>query len=178
MEFKDLINIRESCRNFSDKDVEIEKIQQIISMSRLSPSATNSQPWSMHVVINKDLLQPIATSLQFGAMNKFTSKAKTFIIICEEREKLITKVASSVKHLDYVGVDLGILTAHIVLAASSVGLSSCIIGWFNDNNIKRVLNLPKKKKIRLVVAIGYSNSENPRPKSRKDLDGIVKYYYF
>lgn len=175
MDFKDLVINRESCRNFSDQPIEKEKLEELIMMARLAPSAVNSQPWSMHVVYTKELVSKIAPALQAGLMNKFANKAQAFIVVCEEREPFLPRIISGIKELDFASIDIGILTAYLTLGATEIGLSSCIIGWFNSNNIIKTLNLPKKTKIRLVIALGYSNTK-PKEKKRKDINLISKFY--
>ena len=176
MDFKQLVLKRESCRHFSSQMIEKEKLQEIIETAHLAPSACNSQPWTMHVVQTKELVEKIAEAVRLMNFNKFASTAPTFIVICEDKETFLPKAASKIKAVDYVSIDIGILAAHLVLSATSLGLSTCILGWFNQKMIHDVLGLPKDKKIHLVIAIGYPINDNIREKNRKPIEAIATYY--
>ncbi|HEX3026549.1 MAG TPA: nitroreductase family protein, partial [Clostridia bacterium] len=78
--FFDLINQRESCRNYADKPVEKEKLIACVEAARIAPSACNSQPWSYVVVNNRVLSSKVAKCLQGAGMNKFTDQCPAFIV--------------------------------------------------------------------------------------------------
>lgn len=174
-EFFNLINKRQSCRKYLDKPVEKEKLIKCIEAARIAPSACNSQPWHFVVVNNKELSSKVATCLQDKVMNKFTSECQAFIIVIEESGNLTSRVGSLMKQQDYRSVDLGIATEHLCLAATQQNLGTCILGWFNEKELKKLLNINKLKRVRLVVAIGYSESDIVRKKIRKNVDEIVTY---
>jgi len=174
-EFFNLINKRQSCRKYLDKPVEKEKLIKCIEAARVAPSACNSQPWHFVVVNNKELSSKVAICLQDKIMNKFTSQCQSFIIVVEESGNLTSRAGSLMKQQDYRSVDLGIATEHLCLAATQQNLGTCILGWFNEKELKKLLNINKLKRIRLVVAIGYSESDVVRKKIRKNIDEIVTF---
>lgn len=174
-EFFDLINKRQSCRKYLDKPVENEKLIKCIEAARLAPSACNSQPWHFVVVKNKELSSKVAMCVQDKVMNKFTSECQCFIIVIEESGNLTSRAGALIKQQDYRSVDLGIATEHLCLAATQQNLGTCILGWFNEKELKKLLNINKLKRIRLVVAIGYSESDVVRKKIRKNIDEIVTF---
>ncbi|MCE5221985.1 MAG: nitroreductase family protein [Clostridium sp.] len=174
-EFFDLINKRQSCRKYLDKPVEKEKLIKCIEAARVAPSACNSQPWHFVIVNNKELSCKVAMCLQDKVMNKFTSECQSFIIVVEESGNLISRAGALIKQQDYRSVDLGIATEHLCLAATQQNLGTCILGWFNEKELKKLLNVNKLKRIRLVVAIGYSESDVVRKKIRKNIDEIVTF---
>ena len=70
---------------------------------------------------------------------------------------------------------MGIFAAHIVLAAQSLGVGSCIIGWRNEKTLQRVLGLKDKQCIPLVIALGYPAEDDPlRQKRRKPLEEVFE----
>ena len=174
-ELFDLINKRQSCRKYLDKSVEKEKLIKCIEAARLAPSACNSQPWHFVVVNNKELASKVAMCLQDKVMNKFTSECQSFIIVVEESGNLTSRAGSLMKQQDYRSVDLGIATEHLCLAATEQNLGTCILGWFNEKELKKLLGINKLKRIRLVVAMGYSESDVVRKKIRKNIDEIVTF---
>ena len=108
-------------------------------------------------------------------MNKFTDKTQAFIVISEEKATLSAKIAGFVASQSYAQIDIGIATSHICHAATEQGLSTCILGWFDEKKLIELLNLPNNKRIRLVIAVGYAESDELRTKKRKDLDEIMTY---
>lgn len=168
----DLINKRESCRNYKDKPVEKEKLIACIEACRIAPSACNGQPWKFIVVNNKELSSKVAKCVQNLVMNKFTDKCPAFIIILEEKSDIKARIGGTIKNQDFSSIDIGIATAHLCLAATELELSTCIMGWFNEKELKKLLSIPKSKRIRLVVSIGYSADKKLRNKIRKSIDEI------
>jgi nitroreductase len=173
--FFDLIAKRESCRDYSDKPVETEKLRKCIEAARLAPSACNSQPWSFTVVNNSERSPKVAKCLQGMGMNKFTDKCPAFIVVTEESATLSAKLGGKVKNQEYAQIDIGLATAHLCLAATELGLSTCIMGWFSEPNLKELLAIPKGKRIRLVISAGYAASDKLREKNRKSLEDIATF---
>ena len=167
-----LANNRQSCRDFNDKPLEKETIDKIIELSRLAPSACNSQPWKMYVVTEEKALKSVAKTLQDMMMNKFTNKAKAFIVLGECNATL--KLGASLKfdRNHFVKYDIGQISAYITLAAESLGVSSCIIGWINEKELKKVLSMPEDERCSIVIALGYSDIPK-RKKMRKEKDKVV-----
>ncbi|WP_458863292.1 nitroreductase family protein [Acidaminobacterium chupaoyuni] len=175
MELTQLVHLRESCRHYLPRPVEREKLEACLECAHLAPSACNSQPWHFTVVTNPELVKKVAPCLQEMGMNGFASQAPAFIIINEEKAALAATVASKMKSQDYAQMDIGIATAHLVLAAAQQGLGTCILGWFNEKKLKQLLEMPEEKRIRLVIAVGYSADEAPRPKKRKPSQEIIDF---
>lgn len=174
-DFFDLIISRQSCRKYLDKPVEKEKLIKCIEAARIAPSACNSQPWHFVVVNNKELAKKVAVCTQDKVMNKFTSECQSFIIIVEESGNITSRAGALMKQQDYRSVDLGIATEHLCLAATEQDLGTCILGWFKEKELKNLLNINKLKRIRLVVAIGYPETNDLRKKVRKSMEEISTF---
>ncbi len=175
MNYFDLINNRESCRDYATKPVEKDKLVKCIEAARVAPSACNSQPWSF-IVVNNPLVSPqVAKCLQDAGMNKFTDHCPAFIVVIEEKATLSARISGVVKSQNYAPIDIGIATAHICLAATAQGLSTCVMGWINEGKLKELLEIPQPKRIRLVIGVGYAASDVVREKKRKSLEEITKF---
>ena len=174
-DFFELIAKRESCRDYAEKPVDNELIKKCIEAARLAPSACNSQPWSFTVANNGDLTPKVAKCLQDLGMNKFTDKCPAFVVVTEENATLSAKLGGKVKNQEFAPIDIGIAAAHLCLAATELGLSTCIMGWFNESKLKELLDIPKNKRIRLVIGLGYAATEKLRIKNRKKIEDIVKF---
>ncbi len=177
MDFLEFVSSRQSDRAFDpNRPVEKEKIERILEAARLAPSACNAQPWHMIVVDNPELKNKVAdaTSERILGMNHFTKQAPVHILLVEEKVNLTSGIGGWVKQKDYAQMDLGVVAAHIVLAAQAEGLGSCIVGWFNEPKMRELLSIPDSKRVWLDIIIGYS-VQPVRAKKRKAFNEIVSY---
>lgn len=174
--FLELVQSRQSDRAFLDKPVEKEKIERILETVRLAPSACNAQPWKFVVVTEpeKRLQVADATANKLLAMNHFTKQAPVQIVVLEESANFTSTVGGWATNKHYQHIDLGIAAAYITLAAADEGLGSCIIGWCDEKKVQKALDIPKNKRVILVILLGYS-VQPLRNKKRKTKDEIVSY---
>ncbi len=163
---------RQSCRAFSAEPVSDDLLREICRLASLAPSACNSQPWVM-IAVTGEKAKAIASAVQDLGMNKFASDAPAFIAVVEGKSNLSAKVGSRFKNTDFMHNDIGILTAHLVLAADAAGLGTCILGWRNEKKLREILSLDDKTRIPHVVAVGYpAEGYETREKKRKPLEEI------
>ena len=175
--FGDLVSQRQSDRSFdASRPVEKEKIERILEAARLSPSACNAQPWHFIVVDDPEIKNKVAdaVSSKILGMNHFTRQAPVHIVVVEEDVNISSGIGGWVKNVHYAHIDVGIAAAHIVLAAESEGLGSCILGWLNQDKIKKTLNIPSRRKVLLDIVIGYSKQDK-RNKKRKAFNEIISF---
>lgn len=174
MNFKEIAAQRQSCRSFdSERPVEQEKLDSILEVARLSPSACNSQPYHITVCKGESAMK-VAKATQSMGMNKFTSGAPVLIVISECQYSPTAALGSKAKGIDYRSIDIGILTAYITSEATALGLSNCIIGWLDDKAIRSVCGIDSP--VRLVIALGYADAgDSLRSKKRKDIAELVSY---
>ena len=174
MEFIELCRIRESCRSYDkDKIIADNIIDEILECARLSPSACNGQPYHI-TVCRGDAAEVVAKATQGMGMNKFTADVPVMIVISEKPYNSTAAVGSKVKHNDYRSIDIGIVSAYITAEACAQGLSTCILGWLDDKEIRKICSLSEP--VRLVIALGYaSENDKLREKKRKDLTELVTF---
>jgi Nitroreductase len=172
----DLITSRQSVRKYSDRLLEKEKLDRIIEAGRMAPSACNAQPWKFIVVTDPELVLKIAeaASAKLIGMNSFVAQAPVILVIVREKPNFSSKVGSTIKNKDYSLIDIGIATENICLQAKAEGIGSCIIGWFDERMLKKLLDIPKSKRVELIITLGYSLSEQ-REKRRKPAAETVSY---
>ncbi|MFP4023820.1 MAG: nitroreductase family protein [Thiohalospira sp.] len=175
-DFLKVIQNRQSDRSYLTKPVEKEKLHRILEAGRLAPSACNAQPWKFIVIDDQELKYKIAdcTSSKILGMNHFTKQAPIHIVIVEEKANFTSNAGSLIKDKHFPLIDIGLTAEHICLQAEAEGLGSCMIGWFDEAKVKKLLNIPKSKRVPLIITIGYPAKEK-REKRRKSLDKIVSY---
>jgi nitroreductase len=170
----ELIKIRQSDRNYTDKKVEKEKIDRILEAGRLAPSACNAQPWKFILVDDKEKLRQIsiAASAKLIGMNSFAAQAPLQIVVIREKANFTSRIGGTIKKRDYSLIDIGIASEHICLQAAAEGLGSCMIGWFDEKMVKDILEIPSSKRVELLITIGYPGKET-REKRRKAVTEVI-----
>ncbi|MDL2247515.1 nitroreductase family protein [Bacteroides sp. OttesenSCG-928-J23] len=173
--FLELVASRQSDRVYDkDREVEPEKLERILEAARLAPSACNAQPWKFVVVTDKELAIKVGKATAGLGMNKFAKDAPVHILVIEESANISSKLGGKVKGKHFPLIDLGIATAHISLAAESEGLGSCILGWFDEAEIKKLTGIPANKRLLLDIVIGYPGKAK-RKKIRKAKEKVISY---
>lgn len=167
---------RQSDRRFADRPVPQEVLERILHNALLAPSATNQQPWSIVAVSEPEAAQRVGQAVIKGVtnMNKFALEAPVHLLIVAERGRWVARMGSRVMKVDYRPIDLGILVAHIVLAAQAEGVGSCILGWINDAAVRKELGIPEKRQVVLDILIGYSDQPT-REKKRKSPEEVIHW---
>jgi len=175
-EILDLIKSRQSDRKYSEKPVEQEKLERILEAGRMAPSACNAQPWKFIVITEPDLLKKVSetASAKLIGMNTFVSQAPLIIVVVREQPNFTTKIGGTIKNKDYSLIDIGIASENICLQSEAEGIGSCMIGWFDEPLLRKLLGVPRKKRVELIITLGYSLSDK-REKKRKPTEETVSY---
>jgi nitroreductase len=178
MNFSELISIRQSVRKYQDKPVEPEKLEKLTEAVRLAPSACNSQPWKLIIVDEPELKNKVAraTFSKLVSFNRFAVEAPVIAVLVIEKAKLIAQIGGSIKNMEYPQIDIGIAAEHFCLQATELNLGTCMIGWFNEKRIKTLLNVPRQKRIGLLITLGYPpDGYKKRQKIRKKTNDICSF---
>lgn len=172
------IETRRSIRKYSDKPVEDEKLMQLLEAARLAPSGDNTQPWRFIVVKSEENRQKLA---EVSHKQKWMVTAPVFIVCvadirCRINDSIEIEITEDSPQPEVKKIirDTAIAVEHIVLEAENQGLSTCWIGWYTQQEIRPVLNIPSDKYVVCVLTVGYS-AETPKPRPRKKLEEMVRY---
>lgn len=177
MNFSKLAHIRQSVRAYKNDKVEREKIENCLEAARVAPSACNSQPWEFVVVDEPELKEKVARET-FGkivSFNHFTMQAPVLIVVITGDSNFTATIGNIVKNKQFNRIDIGIAVENFCLQATEENLGTCILGWFDEKAVKKLLNIPRHKRIDLIITLGYPKTEEIRPKIRKSLDQIRSY---
>jgi len=173
MEFSELLKIRQSVRQYQQRPVSRELLEKLIEAVRLAPSASNAQPWKLIMVDDPELRSRVAQAT-FSAtvtFNRFALESPLIAVFVTEKSGFITQVGAMLKKRPFSLIGIGIAVAHFCLQAAELGLGTCILGWFDEKRIKRLLRIPAGRRIGLLVTLGYVVEGYPlREKSRKGAD--------
>ena len=175
MDFLEIANARQSCRSYDEsRPVEHEKLQRVLDAARLAPSACNGQPYILTVCTGEKAKEVALLTRGFGGMNKFAVQAPVCIVISEGAYNRTAALGSKVKGNDYRSIDIGIMTAYLTAEATAQGLSTCILGWLDDEKIRAAIGTDSAT--RLVITLGYAAEDDKlRPKKRRELHELVRF---
>jgi nitroreductase len=173
--FLDLALSRRSLRRYSSLAVEAEKIGLCIEAARLAPSASNGQPWRF-ILVDEPELRALVADACIGPgsnFNRFAAQAPALVVLVIEPSTRLNRIGSIIKRREYPLIDIGIAAEHFCLQAAELGLGTCMIGWFDERRIKRLLRVPAARRLGLVISLGYpEDGDIARPKSRKPTEAI------
>lgn len=172
MNFREIAEARQSCRKYdASREVESEKLAAVLESAILAPSACNGQPYHF-TVCRGETAKAVAREVTGMGMNKFAADAPVMIVISEEDYVKSAALGARVKKNDYRSMDIGIAVAYLTAEAAAQGLGTCILGWFDDERIRKICGLDKP--VRLVVTLGYpAEGDKLREKKRKAFEEIV-----
>lgn len=142
MDVFETIKKRKSIRSYKPIPIPEESLIKVIEAARMTPSAGNIQPWHFIMIKDEDKRKRIAKGCRYG---KFLSESPIIIVACGNKK--------TSPHW-YV-IDTAIALEHLVLAATDIGLGTCWIGNFNQEDIRKMLRIPKKFEVIALMALGY-----------------------
>lgn len=173
MNFTEIALARQSCRSYDEaRAVEQEKLQAVLESARLAPSACNGQPYHFTVCSGEKAKEVAKLTTGMGGMNKFAVQAPVMIVMSEMPYVTSAALGAKVKNNDYRSMDIGIVAAYITAEAAAQELGSCMLGWFDDDKIRKACGLDSP--VRLVITLGYAAADDPlRTKKRKERDELV-----
>lgn len=174
-DYNELIKIRQSCRNYNGVPVTKEKLQSVLGAAVLAPSACNSQPWKYYVVTKEKDVEKIREFVKIGGRNKFADNCPAYAVVVEQPAVLMAGASDSDAQ-KFAQMDIGLSVSQYCCEAVEQGLSTCIMGCFDEEKIKEYLNIPKERIIRLIIATGYASEDDKiRAKTRKPLCETVEF---
>jgi nitroreductase len=178
VDFAPLIRYRQSVRTYCDRPVEAEKLGQLVEAVRLAPSACNAQPWTLVLVDDPVLKNQVAEATRskvFG-LNRFAVQAPVLAVLVMEKPVWTARLGALLQRREFALFDIGIAAAHFCLQAADLGLGTCMLGWFDEKAIKKLLRVPGSRRVALVITLGYPPQGYPvRPKARKDSSAMSRY---
>lgn len=174
MNILDLIRKRCSIRQYLSTPIEKEKVDYILEAARMAPSACNFQPWYFLVVTEKEGRDKLATCYP----REWMKEAPLYVVVCGDHSQSWKRPADRKDHLD---IDVGIVTEHICLAATDLGLGTCIVCNFDVPLVNTHFNLPEQVEPLVIIPIAYPADPDlftKTPKKRKAIEDIIKWEKF
>ncbi|MDM8524642.1 nitroreductase family protein [Desulfococcaceae bacterium HSG8] len=178
-DFMEIIKQRRSIRKYEDKDVQENMLNEVLEAVRWTPSWANTQCWEIIVV--KDIAIKKKLRETIGPRNPATKAvvaAPVLLVLCGKlrasgyyNEKVTTKFG------DWFMFDLGIATQTICLTAHKLGLGTVIVGLFDHDKAKQILDVPDGYEVVALMPLGYPAKSPPAPK-RREISEFTHYETF
>ena len=166
MSILDFLQKRRSIRKYQSKPVEEEKIAKVLEAARLGPSANNQQPCRFIVVTKPENRE----SLKAAYKQDWFTQAPAIIVGCVDPKEAWKR---GMFGEEYWKVDLAIAFQNLILAATELGLGTCWIANFDENSVKKALNIPKDIRVIAMTPLGYAAEEKESVSDRKPIESIV-----
>jgi len=170
MELQEAIKGRRSIRNFKKQNIPEETITRLIEAASYAPSAGNIQPWHFIIVRNPTIKKKLAES----ALNQHhVEQAPVVIVVCADEKRSSIGYGTRGRTL-YCLQDTAAATQNILLTAHSLGLGTCWIGAFNEDEAKEAVNAPEGVRPVVMIPVGIPD-EKPRQRGKKLLSQLTYY---
>ncbi|MDE7378669.1 MAG: nitroreductase family protein [Paraprevotella sp.] len=173
MDFSELVQMRQSDRKYEQRPVDRELVVKCLEAARMAPSACNSQPWKFVVVDDPELARKMGEYAAGLGMNKFARECPVVVAVVLEKMNFMAGIGSVIKDKEYSLLDVGIAVEHFCLQAAELGLGTCIMGWFDEKNVKKLLGIGNRR-VPLLISLGYPAAPT-RKKARKDIEKMSSW---
>ncbi len=169
----DVIRQRRSVRTYLNKDVDNEKLHEILKAAMFSPTARGTRAWEFIIVRDNETKARLSKATPYSA---FAKDAPVVIVICHDTGK-----SKRFKE------DSSLCAENIYLEATNQGLGTCFIQIAEgaeanegdpENYVKRVLSIPENIRVQCLMPLGYPEKQ-PEPHKDEEFDeGKVHYEKF
>jgi nitroreductase len=173
MDVLEAVKGRRSIRAFKNRDVPAEIVEKLIDAARWAPSAGNIQPWEF-IIVRKP---KIKRRLVEAALDQvFIEEAPAVIVVCANEVRSSQGYGVRGETL-YCIQDTAAAIQNIHLTAYSLGLGTCWVGAFREEEAREILKIPRGIRPVAIIPVGYP-AEAPTPRMRKSISQIVHYETF
>lgn len=170
MKFSEITKARYSVRRYTSSPVEQEKLEQILQAAHVAPTAANRQPVRLFVIESADGLARLGKAANLYG-------APMAIIVCCDRTKAWTRPFDGKQSTD---IDAAVLTDHMMLQATELGLGSVWICCFKPDVVREEFSLPGELEPVNILAIGYADDAGGDPtrfaSERIAMNELVSYH--
>jgi nitroreductase len=174
LDFYEVVRTRKSVRSFQKGPIPEEVLSRVLEAARVAPSGSNRQPWRFVLVKDETLKKKMISACN---NQKFIAEAPLIVVACGQKLPL--------NRGGYMGemsmlLDVAIAFTHLILAARAEGLGTCWIGAFNNDEVKKLLEIPDGYEVVATTPMGYPSYSGAfsETNNRRSLNEIVSQNKF
>ena len=175
----EVIKERRSIRKYEEKDIPGELVNRVLEAVRWTPSWVNTQCWEIIIITDQSLKEKLQATISKGnRAAKSIVAAPVVLAICGRLEKSgYYKDKVSTKFGDWYMFDLGLATQNLCLMAHYLGLGTVIVGLFDHDRAKQILNVPEGYELVVLIPMGYP-AKTPSAPKRREIEEFTHYDKF
>jgi nitroreductase len=168
MDFSEAVINRRSIRKYKKQDLPQGAIERLLEAARQAPSAGNVQPWAFVVLTDQKNKKDLAYAA-YG--QKSLEDASAVIVVCADEKRAEEAYGFRGKTL-YCIQDTAAAIQNILLTACSMGLGTCWMGAFKEEEVKKVINAPQYIRPVALIPVGVPD-ESPNARSRRPVSEVM-----
>ncbi|MEM1981802.1 MAG: nitroreductase family protein [Candidatus Hadarchaeales archaeon] len=168
------IKERRSIRKYLPKEVEEEKLRELLEAARWAPSWANTQCWEFIVVKEPSTKEKLSETLPPGNPAREAVRTAPVVLVACGRTGVsgFYKGKPVTDKGDFYLFDVALALQNLCLAAHALGLGTVHVGYFDSVAVERLLGVPEGVRVVELVPIGYP-AEEPKAPRRKELSEFV-----
>ncbi len=175
------IKERRSIRKFQDKPISHELIEEIVEVARFAPSWKNTQIARYIVVEDREVIARLATedcTLGFAYNIKTMANAPALVLLTYVSKRSGYEKDGSFttpKGDRWEMFDAGIAAQTFCLAAHEKGLGTVIMGIFDEEKVRKVVDIPEGQILAAIIPMGYPADAEVSAPPRKEPDELLSF---
>ncbi len=169
MDLDKAIKGRHSVRRFKSKTPNWRDIIKALDLARLAPLAGNIPTIKFIVVTENDKIQQLAEACQ----QDFIAQAKYVVVVCSVPEQCVRSYDD--RALKYIKQQAGATIENFLLKITDLGLATCWVGAFSDEQVKRILQIPEEVDAEALFPIGYEMPPKSKQRIKPSLDTCLYF---
>jgi nitroreductase len=170
---------RRAVRKYKDESIERNIIEQILDAGRMAPSAINNQPWKFYILTSKKDIKAFSKEITKAAVTEIAKLCIKGVIktasdllhfsqgadVLKMQDPIfhsapVVIFITSSRNNEWAGLDIGMCSQNIMLAAKSLGLDTCPVGlgkFVEQTELYSTMNVPKSEQVNLAIILGYGD---------------------
>jgi len=169
MDLDKAIKERHSVRRYTSKAPDWRDIIKALDSARLAPLAGNIPTIKFILVTEQDKIQKLADACQ----QDFVGTAKYIIAVCTDSQQSVRSYDERAKM--YARQQAGAAIENFLLKLTDLGLSTCWVGAFSDEQVKRILQVPEEDEVEALLPVGYEMPPKSKQRTKPALDSILYF---
>ena len=177
MDTTQCIQTRRSIRKYKPDPIDHTLLESIISTASYSPSWKNTQITRYIAIEDSSILKKIADDYTPSYNSNIVSQLSMLVAVTmvKGRSGFERDGSYSTKKGDrWQMFDAAIACQSFCLAAHEAGLGTVIMGIFDEDGIRNLLNIPEEQELAALIAVGYPDI-SPEPPKRKTVSELLTY---
>jgi len=170
MELDKTIKERHSVRSFKEtKKPSWEEVVKAIDAANYAPLAGNISTIRFIVVQDKEKLKQIAKACQ----QSFVASTGFIVVVCSDLTQLKRSYEDTAQK--FSRQQAGAAIQNFLLEITNLGLGSCWVGAFSEQQVKQILTIPDDIEVEAILPVGFEFEKKPKQRKRPDLDNVLYF---